>query len=84
MALRFSADVSTAKTDYGTVLLDERGGEYWELNPSATLVVGVLMSGGDEDAAAAALVAEFDVDPQGAARDVAALVGELRAAGLAA
>ncbi|MGA5566669.1 lasso peptide biosynthesis PqqD family chaperone [Streptomyces platensis] len=83
MALRFGADVSTAETDYGTVLLDERSGSYWELNPTGTLVVSTLMAGGDEAAAAGALVAEFDVDPARADEDVAHLVAELRASGLA-
>ncbi|MFC8915245.1 lasso peptide biosynthesis PqqD family chaperone [Streptomyces sp. NPDC057116] len=83
MALRFGANVSTAETDYGTVLLDERAGEYWELNPTGTLVVRTLMAGGDEAAAAEALVAEFDIDRARAEEDVAALVAELRTSGLA-
>ncbi|MFK8844143.1 lasso peptide biosynthesis PqqD family chaperone [Streptomyces sp. Ac-502] len=83
MALRFGADVSMAKTDYGTVLLDERGGDYWELSPSGTLVVTTLLAGGDEAAAADALVAEYDIDRSRAAQDVASLVRELRTAGLA-
>lgn len=83
MALRFGADVSTAETDYGTVLLDERNGEYWELNPTGTLVVRTLLAGADEAAAVDALVAEFDIDPAQAAQDVASLVEGLRAAGLA-
>lgn len=83
MALKFGADVSTAETDYGTVLLDERSGHYWELNPTGTLVVRTLMAGGDELAATDALVAEFDIDRTRATKDVAALVSELRASGLA-
>ncbi|MFJ8667052.1 lasso peptide biosynthesis PqqD family chaperone [Streptomyces sp. NPDC093600] len=83
MALRFSADVSTADTDYGTVLLDERAGEYWELNPSGSLVVRTLMAGGDEADAVAALVGEFEIDLAQASRDVEALVQRLRISGLA-
>ncbi|MGW0363222.1 lasso peptide biosynthesis PqqD family chaperone [Streptomyces sp. NPDC002990] len=83
MALRFGADVSTAKTDYGTVLLDERAGEYWELNPTAGLVVDTLMAGGDEADAVAALTGAFDIDVTQAQQDVEALVRELRASGLA-
>lgn len=83
MPLRFDAHVSTAETDYGTVLLDERGGTYWELNPTATLVVRTLLDGGEEAEAAAALVSEFDIDRAQAQRDVEALVGHLREAGLA-
>ncbi|MER6306850.1 lasso peptide biosynthesis PqqD family chaperone [Streptomyces sp. NPDC001739] len=84
MALRFGADVSTAETDYGTVLLDERSGDYWELNPTGTLVIRALLDGGEEEDAVDALVARFDIDRAQAAQDVAALVQELRASGLAA
>ncbi|MEV7687202.1 lasso peptide biosynthesis PqqD family chaperone [Streptomyces bungoensis] len=83
MALRFGADVCTAKTDYGTVLLDQRSGEYWELNPTATLAVDTLMAGGDEETAAAAITERFDVDADRARADVRALVEQLRAGGLA-
>ncbi|GAA1546522.1 hypothetical protein GCM10009730_64570 [Streptomyces albidochromogenes] len=83
MVLKFATNVSTAQTDYGTVLLDERAGEYWELNPTATLVVNILMAGGDEADAAAALAGEFDIDLAQATDDVEALVRQLRTSGLA-
>ncbi|MGW7408901.1 lasso peptide biosynthesis PqqD family chaperone [Streptomyces sp. NPDC054833] len=83
MPLRFGDDVSTAETDYGTVLLDERAGAYWELNPTSTLVVRTLLDGGEESDAAAALVREFDVDQAQALQDVETLVRELRSSGLA-
>jgi hypothetical protein len=84
MALRFGADVSTAETDYGTVLLDERSGTYWELNPTGTVVIKTLLAGGDEVAAVEALLGEFDIDRAQAAQDVEALVRDLRTTGLAA
>ncbi|MEU2541161.1 lasso peptide biosynthesis PqqD family chaperone [Streptomyces iakyrus] len=83
MPLRFGDNVSTAETDYGTVLLDEQGGAYWELNPTATLVVRALLDGADEADAAAALVREFDIDQAQARQDVETLVRELRESGLA-
>ena len=83
MPLRFGDNVSTAETDYGTVLLDEQAGAYWELNPTATLVVRTLLDGGEEADAAAALVREFDIDRAQALKDVEVLVGHLREAGLA-
>ncbi|MFF4486285.1 lasso peptide biosynthesis PqqD family chaperone [Streptomyces sp. NPDC001544] len=83
MPLRFGDNVSTAETDYGTVLLDERAGFYWELNPTATLVVRTLLDGGEAADAAAALVREFDIDQAQALRDVETLVRELRDSGLA-
>jgi hypothetical protein len=82
MPLRFRNDVATAETDYGTVLLDQRGGSYWELNHTGQLVVRTLLRGGGEAEAAAALVDEFDVEPSQASRDVAELVSQLRASGL--
>lgn len=84
MALRFGTDVSTAETAYGTVLLDERSGEYWELNPTGTLVVRTLLDGGDETAAVEALTAAFDISRDQALEDVTNLLRELRTAGLAA
>ncbi|MGW7081478.1 lasso peptide biosynthesis PqqD family chaperone [Streptomyces sp. NPDC054866] len=83
MALRFGPDVSTAETEYGTVLLDQRSGDYWELNPTGTLVVKTLLDGGEEVAAVDALVTEFDIDRARAEQDVTALVRELRESGLA-
>ncbi|KAB1982847.1 MULTISPECIES: lasso peptide biosynthesis PqqD family chaperone [Streptomyces] len=83
MPMRFAADVSTAETEYGTVLLDERSGSYWELNPTATLVVRTLLDGGDEADAAAAVAEQFDVDRAQAQQDVEALVRQLRSSGLA-
>ncbi|GAA0476940.1 lasso peptide biosynthesis PqqD family chaperone [Streptomyces stramineus] len=82
MAVRFAKDVSTAQTDYGTVLLDQRSGQYWELNPTGTLVVRILMEGGGETDAVDAVVAEFAIDRPRAAQDVFALIGQLRQAGL--
>ncbi|MCC5037071.1 lasso peptide biosynthesis PqqD family chaperone [Streptomyces sp. WAC 00631] len=82
MPLQFAADVSTAETDYGTVLLDQRSGRYWELNPTGTLVVKALLRGADEKDAVEALVAEFEIEREQAAHDVAALVETLRDSGL--
>ncbi|MFF4509336.1 lasso peptide biosynthesis PqqD family chaperone [Streptomyces sp. NPDC001401] len=83
MPLRFGENVSTAETDYGTVLLDERAGAYWELNPTATLVVRTLLAGAEEADAAAALAQEFDIDQAQALQDVETLVRQLRSSGLA-
>ncbi|GAA3777622.1 hypothetical protein GCM10022403_010510 [Streptomyces coacervatus] len=83
MPLRFGDNVSTAETDYGTVLLDERAGAYWELNPTATLVVRTLLAGAEEADAAAALAQEFDIDQAQALQDVETLVRQLRSSGLA-
>ncbi|MFC0114005.1 lasso peptide biosynthesis PqqD family chaperone [Kibdelosporangium aridum] len=61
--LELREDVSLTDTDYGTVLLDERSGEYWMLNPTAALVLRTLLAGGTSEDAANQLATEFDVDP---------------------
>ncbi|GGU33493.1 lasso peptide biosynthesis PqqD family chaperone [Streptomyces violascens] len=83
MPLRLAAGISTAHTDYGTVLLNQRSGEYWELNPTGTLVLRTLLDGGDEADAAKVLVAAFDTSPSQAAHDVGELTAQLRSSGLA-
>jgi hypothetical protein len=82
MTMTLRRGVSTADTDYGTTLLDERSGEYFTLNPTGALVLRTLLGGGTADAAARALAAEYAVDAETADRDVADLVAELRSTGL--
>ena len=82
MGLRIRGDVSTADTEYGTVLLDERSGRYWQLNPTGTLVVRTLLAGGTPRQAITALTEEFDVDESQATQDITVLLEELRSAGL--
>jgi hypothetical protein len=80
--LTLNRSVVTTDTDYGTALLDERSGRYWTLNPTAALVLRVLLDGGDPPRAARTLVDSYDVAPATARADVDTLVAELRAAGL--
>ncbi|WUH96274.1 lasso peptide biosynthesis PqqD family chaperone [Spirillospora sp. NBC_00431] len=82
MTLRLRSGVSTADTAYGTVLLDERSGDYWQLNPTAATVMRRLTAGDSAERAAAALAEEFGVDPERALLDVTALVDQLRTARL--
>ena len=82
MTLTLRPGVSTADTEYGTTLLDEDSGEYFTLNPTATLVLRTLLEGGTPEQATGALVAEYAVDAETAARDVADLVDGLRSARL--
>ena len=46
MTLMLRDGVSSADTDYGTVLLDEDSGQYWNLNPTAALALRTLLDGG--------------------------------------
>jgi hypothetical protein len=84
MTLTLRPGVSTADTDYGTALLDERSGEYFTLNPTGTLVLTTLLGGGTPEQAARALAERYDVDPESAGQDVADLIDGLRAASLVA
>jgi hypothetical protein len=84
LTLTLRPGVSTADTDYGTTLLDENSGEYFTLNPTATLVLRTLLAGGTPQQAARALAEEYAVDADTADQDVADLIGGLRSAELVA
>ncbi|MFL6120503.1 lasso peptide biosynthesis PqqD family chaperone [Actinophytocola sp.] len=75
-------DVSAVPTDYGTVLLDERRGEYFTLNPTGELVLRSALSSGDVAEAVTALVAEYSVDRATAEQDARTIVDQLVDAGL--
>ena len=82
MTLKLRDRVSTADTEYGTVLLNEVSGEYWNLNPTGALVVRTLLDGGDAADAVRRLTEEYAIDAGSARQDVDELLGELRGAGL--
>jgi hypothetical protein len=82
MTLRLRDRVSAADTEYGTVLLNEVNGEYWNLNPTGALVVRTLLDGGSVADAARRLMDEYAIDADTAREDVGELLSGLRAAGL--
>ena len=82
MTLKLRDGVSAAETDYGTALLDEDSGQYWNLNPTGVLVLRTLLEGGTPAQAVQELTAQYAVDAQTASRDVEDLVGGLRSSGL--
>lgn len=82
MTLKLRSGVSAADTDYGITLLDEDNGQYWNLNPTGTLVLRTLLDGGTSTQAAQAVTEQYAVDVQTATRDVEDLIGGLRSAGL--
>ena len=82
MTLKLRDGVSTAETDYGTTLLDEDSGEYWNLNPTGVIVLRTLLEGGTPAQAVQQLAAEYAVDMETATRDVDELIGGLQSAGL--
>ncbi|GHE38190.1 hypothetical protein GCM10018785_04780 [Streptomyces longispororuber] len=84
MPLTLHPDVSLAETDDGAVLLHQRTGRYWQLNPTGVLVLKNLLDGRTHDQAAQELTERHRAAPEAARRDVARLVDSLRAADLLA
>lgn len=82
MALKLRNGVSTAEVDYGTALLDEDHGQYWNLNPTGALIIQTLLAGGTAEQAARALAEQYSVDIETASLGVQQLVEDLRSAGL--
>ena len=82
MTMRLRDGVSSADTDYGTVLLDEHSGQYWNLNPTAALALRTLLGGGSPAEAVRQITERYSVDAETAGRDVQELVDALRSAGL--
>ncbi|MEV6973495.1 lasso peptide biosynthesis PqqD family chaperone [Kitasatospora sp. NPDC093806] len=82
MPVRLRDDVTLVATDYGAVLLDERAGRYYQLNPTGQLAAEHLLAGHGTDEIVAAITAAYDVTDEHAGADLLALVDQLRAAGL--
>lgn len=74
--------VSSADTDYGIMLLDEDSGQYWNLNPTAALVLRRLLDGASPAQAVQELTQQYAVDAGTANRDVQDLMDGLHSAGL--
>jgi PqqD family protein of HPr-rel-A system len=67
---------------FGGVLFETRSEKVFTLNPTATAVVREIQAGGDEAAIVDRLQDRFDDRSGAIARDVAALIAELRQRGL--
>jgi hypothetical protein len=52
MTMTLRPDISTTNTDDGMVLLDERTGRYFQLNPSGALILDALVNGAELQQAA--------------------------------
>ncbi|WP_306318787.1 MULTISPECIES: lasso peptide biosynthesis PqqD family chaperone [unclassified Streptomyces] len=81
--MRLNDGIVVTTTDYGGVLLDQRGGTYWQLNDSATVVAIAAAQGYDAGTAVDRLVAAFAVDRAQAEADVSELTQQLVDAKLA-
>jgi hypothetical protein len=82
MTLELRDGVSAADTDYGIMLLDENSGQYWNLNPTAAMVLRALLDGHSPEQAVQELTGQYAVDVDTASRDVQDLVDGLHSAGL--
>jgi PqqD family protein of HPr-rel-A system len=82
MTVRLRDHVLVTETEDGAVLLNERSGQYWQLNPSGWLILQTLLRDGSPDTAAAALAARYPVEPDQARADVQALLASLHNARL--
>lgn len=80
--MRLRADVSTVDTGDGLVLLDERNGKYYQLNPTGTVVLRSLVETGSAEAAVRTLCERFPAGTDRIAADVTAVVEHLRTVGL--
>ena len=82
MTVRLRADVSVTDTGDGVVLLDERAGRYWQLNPTGGLVLRLLLDGAAPCRVAQGLADRYLVSIEQAAADVTDLLQRLHTAGL--
>ncbi|MBG0569195.1 lasso peptide biosynthesis PqqD family chaperone [Actinoplanes aureus] len=81
MTLRLHDDIVLNETEYGAVLLNQRRGTYWQLNPTGTAIIKAMLENDDVEATAKVLAERFDVDFERACQDVRSLVAEMQAAG---
>ncbi|MBF6175025.1 lasso peptide biosynthesis PqqD family chaperone [Nocardia blacklockiae] len=79
---RLRDDVSLCATPDGTILLDERNGRYWQLNPTGTEILAALLDGVAEDEVVRRLTESRPVARERAAADVADLLTQLARADL--
>lgn len=84
MTPRLRADVSTTTTDYGTILLDEQSSRYWQLTPTAAVVLEALQAGEGVAGAVRRLTDRYPVTAETATRDATALLRQLADIGVVA
>lgn len=84
MNLSLRPDVTATDTDDGLILLDQRNGRYWQLNPTGAAVLRELLDGHSLQEAADGLARRSPKSAGRALADVQALVEALRGARLVA
>ena len=82
MPLRLRPEIATTDTDDGLVLLDERTGRYWQLNPTGAHVLHALLAGQHPNHITTELINRYHIDATQAQQDIAALTDQLHTAKL--
>lgn len=81
-SVRLRESVVAQVMDGQMVLLDTRGGQYYDLNASGTLMLERLLAGASREQVIAAVEQKFQVSGERVATDLDALLVTLRDAGL--
>ncbi|WP_232385093.1 PqqD family peptide modification chaperone [Actinomadura violacea] len=82
MIVRLHPEVQHVRTGEQHLLLDQRDGGYYALNPSAATLIDQLTTGATAAHLADTLAGRFQIDSGRARADVLALVVELNNSGL--
>ncbi|MET9646234.1 lasso peptide biosynthesis PqqD family chaperone [Streptomyces syringium] len=82
--MRLAQSVSTLDTDYGTVLLHERDGKFYQLNATGSEVLSRLLAGERLPDVVSGIAERSGAVRETVHRDVTALIDRLRDAGLVA
>jgi hypothetical protein len=80
--LRASSDVVHRRIEEESVLVHLQTNKIYTLNETGSRLWELLLEGHDRDSIKRELQREYDVDPDGLAREVDALLGSLAAEGL--
>ncbi|MFF9572040.1 lasso peptide biosynthesis PqqD family chaperone [Streptomyces sp. NPDC014685] len=82
MSMTLGKHVSASDVEAGMVLLDERKGRYFKVNPSGALILHALLDGSEPADVIKMIVERYEVSQERAAADVDALTAELSGNGL--
>lgn len=82
MSLQLRSGVVTQVIDGQMLLLDSRGGQYFDLNPSGTEMLQALLAGSGRAALLAGMAQRHAVTAARLEADLTQLLAALRAAGL--
>nr|BAL72548.1 lariatin biosynthetic protein [Rhodococcus jostii] len=82
MVLRLRKNVIITPTEYGAVALDERSGDYYQLNSTAALILDQLTKKIPVESIAARIALDFEVSKAQASADLDEYLRMLREQGL--